>query len=291
MPELAGCAVRRGGPRRWSRSTTTPPDTTLAAAGVALRLRRIGRRWVQTVKRQGRGTAANGLFSHRETRAPGARRAAGAGRAGPGRRAGGGARGGGRRAARAGLRDAGAADESSGSPRPAAARSSWRSTRARSWRGRRARRSARRSSSCVSGEVGRGLCARAAALPDRAGPLGAGEQVRARLPAGAGRAWPTRRRGRASAGAPRFERRGDGRDGGPRRAARLPGADRRQHGGRRRQRRASRGRTSSGSGCGGCAPPSRSSARASARPPMAPLAATAQGTLGGWWASCATPTS
>jgi inorganic triphosphatase YgiF len=50
-------------------------DHALAAAGVALRLRRVGRRWLQTIKRRGDGTASNGLFSHLETEvaAPGGR--------------------------------------------------------------------------------------------------------------------------------------------------------------------------------------------------------------------------
>lgn len=49
-------------------------DHALAAAGVALRLRRIGRRWVQTVK-SGRIAGGAGLFSQKEVEipAPGAR--------------------------------------------------------------------------------------------------------------------------------------------------------------------------------------------------------------------------
>ena len=46
------------------------PDHALAASGVALRLRKVGRGWVQTVKRKGGGTAAAGFFSHRESERP-----------------------------------------------------------------------------------------------------------------------------------------------------------------------------------------------------------------------------
>ena len=45
-------------------------EHALASAGVSLRLRRIGRRWVQTIKRRSGGTEANGLFSHLETEVP-----------------------------------------------------------------------------------------------------------------------------------------------------------------------------------------------------------------------------
>jgi triphosphatase len=51
------------------------PDQALAAAGVSLRLRRVGRRWVETIKRRTDGASANGLFSQmeREFPAPGGR--------------------------------------------------------------------------------------------------------------------------------------------------------------------------------------------------------------------------
>ena len=47
------------------------PDHSLAAAGIALRLRKAGRRWIQTVKRKDPGAnAAHGLFSHVEIERP-----------------------------------------------------------------------------------------------------------------------------------------------------------------------------------------------------------------------------
>jgi len=46
-------------------------DQALAKAGIALRLRKIGRRWVQTVKRADpKGAKAHGLFSHVEVEFP-----------------------------------------------------------------------------------------------------------------------------------------------------------------------------------------------------------------------------
>ena len=75
LPALAGlrCAGRRT--ETLVSVYYDTPDRALAAAGVALRLRRIGRRWVETIKRKAGGTAANGLFSHleREFPAPGGR--------------------------------------------------------------------------------------------------------------------------------------------------------------------------------------------------------------------------
>lgn len=46
------------------------PDHALAAAGVALRLRKIGRAWVQTIKRKAGGSGAAGFFSNRESERP-----------------------------------------------------------------------------------------------------------------------------------------------------------------------------------------------------------------------------
>ena len=69
-PALAG--MRRG-PRSAETLVSVyydTPDHALAAAGLSLRLRRTGRRWVQTVKRRAGGTAAGGFFSHRESERP-----------------------------------------------------------------------------------------------------------------------------------------------------------------------------------------------------------------------------
>lgn len=59
-------AVRRGGARRRALVTVyyDTPDAALARAGVALRLRRDGDRWIQTLK--GGGTAAAGLHARDE---------------------------------------------------------------------------------------------------------------------------------------------------------------------------------------------------------------------------------
>jgi len=46
------------------------PDMALAAAGLTLRLRKVGRGWVQTIKHKAGGTVAGGLFSHRESERP-----------------------------------------------------------------------------------------------------------------------------------------------------------------------------------------------------------------------------
>lgn len=45
-------------------------DHALAAAGIALRLRKVGRRWVQTIKVKPRGPAGHGLFANREIERP-----------------------------------------------------------------------------------------------------------------------------------------------------------------------------------------------------------------------------
>ncbi|MBP7003423.1 CHAD domain-containing protein [Amaricoccus sp.] len=65
-------AALREGPRRRERLVSIYIDTAahaLAGAGIALRLRRIGRRWVQTVKR-GRRAGGAGLYSHEEIEIP-----------------------------------------------------------------------------------------------------------------------------------------------------------------------------------------------------------------------------
>lgn len=46
------------------------PDLRLREAGIALRLRRVGRRWVQTVKRKATAGEAGGFFAHREDERP-----------------------------------------------------------------------------------------------------------------------------------------------------------------------------------------------------------------------------
>lgn len=46
------------------------PDSALAAARVSLRLRRVGRRWVQTIKRPVEAEGSSGLFANRETERP-----------------------------------------------------------------------------------------------------------------------------------------------------------------------------------------------------------------------------
>lgn len=65
-------ASLREGKRRRERLVSIYVDTAdhaLAAAGIALRLRQVGRRWVQTVKR-GRRAGGAGLFSHEEVEIP-----------------------------------------------------------------------------------------------------------------------------------------------------------------------------------------------------------------------------
>jgi inorganic triphosphatase YgiF len=71
-------AAMRLAPRRTERLVSVyydTPDQALAAAGVSLRLRRVGRAWVQTIKRRAGGTASGGFFAHRESEraAPGGR--------------------------------------------------------------------------------------------------------------------------------------------------------------------------------------------------------------------------
>ena len=61
-------------PRRTEDLVSTyfdTPDQSLGKAGIALRLRKIGRRWVQTVKREDpKAAKAHGLFSHVEVEIP-----------------------------------------------------------------------------------------------------------------------------------------------------------------------------------------------------------------------------
>lgn len=66
-------AEMRSMPRRSEKLVSIyydTPDLALRSAGVSLRLRKVGRRWVQTIKRKGAGDAANGLFSNREDERP-----------------------------------------------------------------------------------------------------------------------------------------------------------------------------------------------------------------------------
>ena len=69
-PALAGM---RAAPRRTETLVSIYYDTAdqaLAAAGVALRLRRVGRHWVQTVKRKNGRAGGSGLFANDETECP-----------------------------------------------------------------------------------------------------------------------------------------------------------------------------------------------------------------------------
>ena len=72
----ARCAWRRADARRWSRSTTTPPTTRSAAAGVSLRLRRVGRALGadgEAARRGHRRRAASSRNRETECPAPGGR--------------------------------------------------------------------------------------------------------------------------------------------------------------------------------------------------------------------------
>ncbi len=69
-PALASLRVA---PRRTQRLVSVyydTPEHALAAAGISLRLRRIGRGWVQTIKRRAEGTASSGFFAHEEAECP-----------------------------------------------------------------------------------------------------------------------------------------------------------------------------------------------------------------------------
>ena len=75
LPALAD--LRRAEPRTETLVSVyyDTPGQALAAAGVSLRLRRVGRRWVETIKRRSGDAAEGGLFSQleREFPAPGGR--------------------------------------------------------------------------------------------------------------------------------------------------------------------------------------------------------------------------
>ncbi len=77
--ERAGAHPALGGMRAMPRRSENlvsvyydTPDLALKAAGVSLRLRKVGRRWVQTIKRKAaaEAEAANGLFANRESERP-----------------------------------------------------------------------------------------------------------------------------------------------------------------------------------------------------------------------------
>lgn len=63
----------RGGTRRTQRLVSVyydTPDHALATARIALRLRRVGNRWIQTIKRRDGGVASAGFFAHEESERP-----------------------------------------------------------------------------------------------------------------------------------------------------------------------------------------------------------------------------
>lgn len=65
-------ALRLGPPRTETLVSIyhDTPDARLAAAGVSLRLRRVGRRWVQTVKRKATAGQGGGFFANHEDERP-----------------------------------------------------------------------------------------------------------------------------------------------------------------------------------------------------------------------------
>ena len=65
-------ALRLGPPRTEALVSVyqDTADDRLRAAGIALRLRRVGRRWVQTVKRTGETGEGGGFFAHQEDERP-----------------------------------------------------------------------------------------------------------------------------------------------------------------------------------------------------------------------------
>ncbi|HET9068989.1 MAG TPA: CHAD domain-containing protein [Amaricoccus sp.] len=70
LPDLSGMRRAERRVERLASIYYDTPDQALAAAGVSLRLRRVGRRWLQTIKRREEGSAATGLFSQLEDEFP-----------------------------------------------------------------------------------------------------------------------------------------------------------------------------------------------------------------------------
>lgn len=69
----AGLRTMRVAPRRTKQLVSIYYDTedhALAGAGIALRLRRDGRRWIQTIKSRAETASASGLFANREIEQP-----------------------------------------------------------------------------------------------------------------------------------------------------------------------------------------------------------------------------